>query len=529
MKRILITGKSGYIANAFAKWAKDHEAVLPERLKVTLVSVREGAEEMSFRGYDVVLHTAGIAHVDVAGKESLREEYFRVNADLTAQCAKKAKEQGVRQFLFLSSIIVYGDSAPLGRTKEITRRTKPAPASFYGESKLRAEKYLSDLSDDSFGVCIFRLPMVYGPGCKGNYGRLETFARFLPLFPLEENARSAIRIDRLCERIYEAILSGETGLVLPQDPEYLCTSKEVQRLAGARGRRILLTRAFHPALFVLSRLGDAHPGFKPGAYVNKAFGNLTYARESAGMELPTAAVVTICRNSERELPRTIESVLNQTMPPAEYHLVDGGSTDRSLEIIESYRQRAESLGIRYVVTSEPDKGIYDAMNKGVARARARIVGILNAGDVYRKNAIRRSAQTFAQTGCDISFGDILIRKTNGAAVRKRARLRGFQTSRDWNHPTMFVRRSLLGNRPFACKGIHDDYALYLKLRKQGAKIVTIPKILAEFSMGGASNRKSLKASLGRIRDRYLYCYLDNGYSPLYLFECLAIEGVKVLL
>lgn len=112
---------------------------------------------------------------------------------------------------------------------------------------------------------------------------------------------------------------------------------------------------------------------------------------------------------------------------------------------------------------------------------------------------------------------------------KRARQRRFQTSRDWNHPTTFVRAALYKQYPFRCLGIHDDYGFFLQMRRQERHIVTVDKVLADFVMGGASNRKDLRAAKKRILDRYRYCYRINGFSRLYILECVAIEAAKMLL
>lgn len=213
----------------------------------------------------------------------------------------------------------------------------------------------------------------------------------------------------------------------------------------------------------------------------------------------------------------------------EYLLIDGASTDETLRVAERYRAALEERGIRYRVYSEPDQGIYDAMNKGSRLATGDVIGFLNSGDTYEPDTLRIVADTFRRTGCELMFGDIRICRANGTSFVKRARLRRFQTSRDWNHPTTFVRAELMRSYPFCCLGIHDDYGFYLQMRSQGRKIVTVDHTLAQFHMGGASNRKSPREAVRRIRDRYRYCYRINGYSRWYLAECIAIEAAKMLL
>lgn len=241
------------------------------------------------------------------------------------------------------------------------------------------------------------------------------------------------------------------------------------------------------------------------------------------------SIVTISFNSEGCIGKTIESVLGQTYGNIEYLVIDGASSDSTVEIAEGYRAGLEKKGVSYRVVSEPDGGIYDAMNKGIRLAGGDIIGIINSGDWYEPDAVETAVETFRATGCDLMFADIRMYKSDGSSFIKKARQRKFQTSRDWNHPTTFVRSELSKKYPFRKLGIHDDYGFYLQIRKLGKKIVTADKVLADFSMGGASNHKNLKAAVRRIRDRYRYCYRVNGYSRWYLAECVVIEAAKMIL
>lgn len=242
-----------------------------------------------------------------------------------------------------------------------------------------------------------------------------------------------------------------------------------------------------------------------------------------------ASIVTIAYNNEKDIGKTLESVWKQTSSNIEYLIIDGASQDHTVEIAEEYRTRMEEKGITYRIFSEPDRGIYDAMNKGIQRASGEVIGILNSGDWYEKEAVQTALETFEKDRCDLMFGDIRLVKQNGKTMLKKARQRRYQTSRDWNHPTMFVKASLYKNNPFPCKGLHDDYGFYLKVRKAGANVVTVNKVLANFEMGGASNQKSIPAAWRRIQDRYYGCYRENGYSKWYIIECLLIEFVKMIL
>ncbi|MCR5719372.1 MAG: glycosyltransferase [Lachnospiraceae bacterium] len=241
------------------------------------------------------------------------------------------------------------------------------------------------------------------------------------------------------------------------------------------------------------------------------------------------SVITVSYNSEDTIQKTMESVLCQDVNDIEYIVVDGKSTDRTVAVSEKMRLPMEKKGIILRISSEKDEGIYDAMNKGIEMATGDVISFLNTGDVYEPGALKKVKEIFEKEDCDYLFGSVRMRKANGTSFIKKARVRSFETSRDWNHPTSFVKAKILKENRFLNKGIHDDYGLYLHLKKLGIKIVTTDSVLAQFGMGGVSNAKGLKKSLGRIRDRYKYCYRVNGYSRFYIIECVAIELAKLIL
>ncbi len=243
----------------------------------------------------------------------------------------------------------------------------------------------------------------------------------------------------------------------------------------------------------------------------------------------TVSIVTVTYNSEKTLGITMESVLTQTYDRIEYLIIDGASSDGTVSLAESYRERMEQKGICLRIVSEPDSGIYDAMNKGIQLAEGDIIGILNSNDWYEPDTVETVVKEFAQENCDLLFANIRMHKRDGSSFVKKARIRSFQTSRDWNHPTMFVRADVYKSHPFRNKGIHDDYGCYLQIAKEGYRMITLDKVLANFRMGGVSNHKSLKEAVQRIKDRYRWCYRVNGYSRWYLLECIAIEAAKMLL
>lgn len=265
MKRILITGAGSYIGTSFEKYL----AQWPEKYQVDTVDMIDGTwREKSFAGYDTVYHVAGIAHSD-NGKITPEKAklYYAVNTDLAVETAKKAKADGVKQLIFMSSAIVYGESAPIGKTKLITKETPLSPANSYGDSKVQAEKGIAPLNDESFKVVILRPPMIYGPGSKGNYPVLSKLAQKLPVFPVVDNQRSMLFVGNLVEFVRLMIENEEQGIFWPQNAEYSNTTELVEMIARAHGKKILPLKGFTWALKLLSHATGL---------VNKAFGSLSY-------------------------------------------------------------------------------------------------------------------------------------------------------------------------------------------------------------------------------------------------------------
>ena len=264
MKKVLITGANSYIGTSFENYVMQcHD------YQIDTVDMIDGKwRDKSFSEYNSVFHVAGIAHSDTGRvSEERKQFYYQINTDLTIETAKKAKADGVGQFIFMSSAIVYGDSAPIGKPKRITRDTPVAPANFYGDSKVQAENGLLKLADESFHVVILRPPMIYGKGSKGNYPQLSKFAQKLPLFPYIKNERSMLYIGNLTEFVKLMIDNNESGIFYPQNAEYVATSEMVQVIAQAHGKKIRLVKGTTVPLKAMSHVTGL---------VNKAFGNLSY-------------------------------------------------------------------------------------------------------------------------------------------------------------------------------------------------------------------------------------------------------------
>lgn len=272
MKKVLITGADSYIGVSFENWVKENCS----EILINTIDMRGDAwKKEHFGGYASVFHVAGLAHADV-GKvtEEQKKFYYKINTDLAIECARKAKNDGVKQFIFMSSMIVYGKSGKIGKQKMITGKTPTDPENFYGDSKVKAEEGLRKLETENFKVVILRPPMIYGRGSKGNYPLLVKMAVKLPFFPKEKNKRSMLYVGNLCKFVSLMILNDEKGTFFPQNTDYVCTSDMVGAIAKAKGKRIYLWRIFHPFLLLMGHLGG-----KPGNLVNKAFGNMTYDKE----------------------------------------------------------------------------------------------------------------------------------------------------------------------------------------------------------------------------------------------------------
>ncbi|MCB2357875.1 NAD-dependent epimerase/dehydratase family protein [Clostridium estertheticum] len=258
MKKILITGANSYIGTSLEKWLGKYS----DKYSIDTLDMRDGTwKGKDFSGYDVLFHVAGIAHIKETKENA--ELYYKVNRDLVYEVAQKAKEDGVKQLIFLSSMSVYGMETGI-----ISKQTVPDPKSNYGKSKLQAEELIAQFADYSFRIAILRPPMIYGEGCKGNYVRLEKFALKSPIFPEIKNKRSMIYIDNLCKFVRLLIDGCSSGLFLPQNDEYVCTSDMVKAIAETRGKKIHMTKIFNPLLRILKV-----------SMVNKVFGDLVYEKE----------------------------------------------------------------------------------------------------------------------------------------------------------------------------------------------------------------------------------------------------------
>lgn len=259
-KKILITGLNSYVGNSFVeKYSQEFD--------IDKISLRDDFwQELDFSEYHSVIHVAGIVH---GSEKASLDRYRQVNSDLTIEVAKKAKKCNVKQFVFFSSMAVYGEDGKVGESCDITLETIPNPSSYYGISKYEAEIEIAKLETDDFNVVIIRPPMIYGDNCPGNYTLLKKLAKYAFIFPKVANQRSVIHIDNLVSQLKDIISNNYAGTFLPQDDRYFCTSEFIKEYRHKLGKKTYLTAVFNPLIKLLAT--------KMG-FLNKVFGNLTYEK-----------------------------------------------------------------------------------------------------------------------------------------------------------------------------------------------------------------------------------------------------------
>lgn len=260
MKKVLITGAGSYIGINVEKyllqWSDNYQVD-------SLNMIGKKWRQTNFSNYDVIFHVAGIAHIKETKENS--HLYYDVNEHLAIDVAEKAKSEGVKQFIILSTMSVYGIT-----TGYITKETKPNPVNSYGKAKYNADLKIEKMNCQTFKVAILRPPMVYGKDCKGNYQTLRKFALKSSIFPSFKNQRSMLYIGNLVAFVKNCIDEGKSGLFFPQDSEYVCTADMVKKIAEHNDKKIGITGAFNWAIRIMLCLGV-------GVF-NKVFGSLTYEK-----------------------------------------------------------------------------------------------------------------------------------------------------------------------------------------------------------------------------------------------------------
>ena len=289
MTRVLITGVGSYVGESVRNYIL---MTAPRQFEIDAVDTMNDAwKQADFTLYDVVFHVAGIAHVNADPK--MEPLYYKVNRDLTIEVAKHAKAAGVKQFVFMSSQIVFHESQSL-KTEVLTADTKENPNGFYGDSKLQAEKGLHELECDSFKVCILRPPMIYGPNSKGNFPRLAKLATKVPVFPCWHNKRSMLYIDNLAEFVKQAVERQLCGTFYPQNRELADTVEIIRCFAKAAGHKVWITRLLNPFVWLGSFI------LQP---INKMFATYYYDPKMSKMDFDYQLV-----SFEESLKRVAESL-----------------------------------------------------------------------------------------------------------------------------------------------------------------------------------------------------------------------------
>lgn len=288
MKDILITGAGSYVGESVRSYilAKDSQYQID-----AVDTMGDNWKKADYSKYDVVYHVAGIAHVNADPK--MEPLYYKVNRDLTIEVAKHAKAAGVKQFIFMSSQIVFHESQSL-KSEVLTKGTKPNPNGFYGDSKLQAENGLHELESDDFKVCILRPCMIYGPNAKGNFPRLAKLACKTPIFPCWHNKRSMLYIDNLAEFVYQAIERQLSGTFYPQNRELADTVEIIRFFAKETGHKVWITRLFNPFVWLGSFV------LQP---INKMFATYYYDSEMSKMDFDYQLV-----SFEESLKRVAQSL-----------------------------------------------------------------------------------------------------------------------------------------------------------------------------------------------------------------------------
>lgn len=240
-------------------------------------------------------------------------------------------------------------------------------------------------------------------------------------------------------------------------------------------------------------------------------------------------VVTVVYNGENEITRTLESIIKQTYLPFEYLIFDGGSTDKTLELCGEYKDAFLEKGVEFKIISEPDNGIYHAMNKGVKAATGDFISFLNAGDWYEVDALENVNELYKKEPFDLTYGGLHYINPDQSVTNKMSKEDKFLvTSRHWNHPSMFLKNEIYKKYGFDEQfRAYADFDLFLKLRKKDVKIKVIQKVITNFMADGVSTDTNFKKVLGRSKEKF-NAYVHNGYSRIYWIESYGWELFKMV-
>ena len=556
-KKVLITGANSYVGENFKAYAEKKY----QNLEIDTVDMEDNAwHNLDFSIYDTVFHVAGIAHSDVEKvSDKEKRKYYAVNSDLAVEAGKKCKESGVKQFIFMSSMIIYGDSIFGNRKKVIDETTIPSPTNFYGDSKWKGDVEVRNLQSPEFHVAVLRPPMIYGYGSKGNYQMLAKMAKKLPVFPNIKNSRSILYIDNLCEFVCLLILSGEGGIYFPQNKEYTSTTQIAEYISKAAGNHLLPTNLLNPIVKAIACI----PG-KTSKLTRKAFGNCIYSQKLSQYDGLDYAVVDLKKSIEKTENRiyrfgtwensgvledysvlmsvykqdspeyveeSIESMLKQTVLCKQFVLVEDGPVNCKLdEKIKYYEMKYPSLFT--VVRLEQNIGLGRALDEGLKYCECDLVARMDADDISLPERCEKLLKLFQENvhlcmaGTNIDeFCDNPSNITSRRIVPSKYEdiCRFMRRRSPFNHPTVMYRKSEVlrcgGYGPMRRK---QDLDLFARMLNQNCYALNINESLLLFR----ANRDSYKR-----KKSWEYCssYIEVQRMNYKRGYCSAIDFIIVLL
>ncbi len=492
MIKLLITGANSYIGNELMCYLDKAQ------IEVNVLDVKDANwDTENFNGIDTIVHVAGIVHKKK--KEVSDELYFRINRDLTYKIAYKAKNEGVKHFIFLSTMAVYGLSGKIGASENITKDTLCNPTTAYGASKLQAEQLITELKDDDFKVTIIRPPMVYGKNAKGNYNCLKQWVKYVGISPSLDNQRSMIYIDNLCEVIEEIILNQQDGIICPQNKEYVSTKELMRQIANCHQYHFITWNWLNKLIYLLGKNINI---------MKKIFGNLTYSadiaytiqkvhKETSFEEsiacceysslpyMPTEAeplvsIITPMYNAEKYIKDTIECVLAQYYRHWEMLIVDDCSNDQGLTIANQYAAKDSRIKI---IALKQNGGVANARNEALKNATGKYIAFLDSDDIWYPQKLSVQVRFMEDHQYAISY-------TRNGYINKL----GDKEEKVTHIPLQVNYKRLLKGNPLHCLTVminhqiihtiempnikHEDYATWLSILKSGFTAYGIDEELA---------------------------------------------------
>ena len=231
MKKLLITGSNGFVGNYFINKYK-------EKYDIRIFSfLKDDINTLDCNTIDIVFHLSALVH-QMGGASA--NEYEKINVIQTIELAKKAKESGVKHFIFMSTVKVYGEET----NSKYIENTVCNPEDDYGKSKLKAEQELQKLEDENFKISIIRTPIVYGYGVKANIKNLINLVNKVPVLPFGKikNKRSMVYIGNLCHLVDEIIIQKKSGIFLASDDQPLNTLRLIELIAKNLDKKIYLVK-----------------------------------------------------------------------------------------------------------------------------------------------------------------------------------------------------------------------------------------------------------------------------------------------